>query len=85
VSVNEIEVNEPGRATRRITVDPSLEVGREVEGLLLDDAGVSRHHARFWVEDGRLMVTDLGSTNGTTVNGVRITAPTTWCPEMSSR
>ena len=37
--------------------------------LLLVDPGVSRHHAEIRVEDGEVVLVDLGSTNGTFVNG----------------
>ena len=37
--------------------------------LRLVDPGVSRHHAELRVEDGDVVVVDLGSTNGTFVNG----------------
>lgn len=48
------------------------EAGRNVEAVLfLDDITVSRHHAAFQCEAGRLWVEDLGSTNGTYVNGKR--------------
>jgi pSer/pThr/pTyr-binding forkhead associated (FHA) protein len=33
------------------------------------DNGVSRHHAELRVEDGQVVLVDLGSTNGTFVNG----------------
>ena len=33
------------------------------------DPGVSRHHAELRVEDGEVVLVDLGSTNGTFVNG----------------
>jgi pSer/pThr/pTyr-binding forkhead associated (FHA) protein len=33
------------------------------------DTGVSRHHAELRVEDGQVVLVDLGSTNGTLVNG----------------
>jgi pSer/pThr/pTyr-binding forkhead associated (FHA) protein len=36
--------------------------------IFLGDVTVSRHHARFDVDDGGLTVADLGSTNGTYVN-----------------
>jgi hypothetical protein len=36
--------------------------------IFLGDVTVSRHHARFDVDDGGLSVEDLGSTNGTYVN-----------------
>ena len=46
------------------------EAGRNVGAtVLLDDITVSRHHAAFRVEAGRLELEDLGSTNGTYVNG----------------
>jgi pSer/pThr/pTyr-binding forkhead associated (FHA) protein len=49
-------------------------VGRSREAdVLLEDWGVSRRHARFTVDvRGRVDVLDLGSTNGTFVNGERI-------------
>lgn len=35
----------------------------------VDVAGISRQHARIWIENRKLMVADLGSRNGTTVDG----------------
>jgi DNA-binding NtrC family response regulator len=40
--------------------------------LRLDDAHVSRRHAALDVEGSALRITDLGSSNGTFVNGVRV-------------
>ena len=37
--------------------------------LRLVDPGVSRHHAELRIEDGEVVLVDLGSTNGTFVNG----------------
>jgi hypothetical protein len=37
--------------------------------LRMVDPGVSRHHAELRVEDGQVVLVDLGSTNGTLVNG----------------
>ena len=46
-------------------------------GLTLDDPEVSRHHASVKpLADGRAEITDLGSGNGTIVDGRRISAPT---------
>ncbi|MCJ7726470.1 MAG: FHA domain-containing protein [Acidimicrobiia bacterium] len=48
------------------------EAGRNIDAFIfLDDVTVSRHHARFVLSEGRLEVQDLGSTNGTYVNGAR--------------
>jgi len=38
------------------------------------DAGVSRRHAQFVITQGRLYLSDLGSVNGTRVNGVKLAA-----------
>ncbi len=50
-------------------------VGRsqEVSISVLDDA-ISRQHFRLRVEKSRVVLEDLGSTNGTYVNGVRVTS-----------
>ena len=40
--------------------------------ITLDDGNVSREHARIQPGPGAYVVTDLGSTNGTMVNGVRV-------------
>jgi diguanylate cyclase (GGDEF)-like protein len=48
----------------------AIEVGRDGGcALLLNDASVSRRHARLAFVDGELRVEDLGSRNGTRVNG----------------
>lgn len=49
-------------------------LGRDdtVAAVVLDDTDVSRRHARLEVVDGELLLTDLGSTNGTYVNDVRV-------------
>ncbi len=55
-----------------------LTVGRE-EGntiALTQEPTVSRRHAQFIRQGDTVLVEDLGSTNGTFVNGVRISAPT---------
>ena len=65
-----IEVRELGKPARRLALEPgSLEVGRECSGLVVGDTGVSRRHLVLVVAPGGLILTDLGSTNGTTVNG----------------
>ena len=45
--------------------------------LILDDDYVSTRHARVATGENGIYIEDLGSTNGTYVNGQRITAPTT--------
>lgn len=53
-------------------------IGRSPEAdLAIDDPYASEFHARVGVQDERVVVHDLGSTNGTYVNGRRVTTPTT--------
>ncbi len=53
--------------------DQPLLVGRSRKcGLRLDSVDVSGEHARFGLEAGKLWVEDLGSTNGTFVDGEQI-------------
>lgn len=53
-------------------------LGRSAEAdVLLDDPYASEFHMRLVASENGLVLHDLGSTNGTYVNGRRITAPTT--------
>jgi hypothetical protein len=48
-------------------------IGRSTDNaIVLSDARVSRHHGRLQTRRGTLVYTDLGSTNGSRVNGVRV-------------
>lgn len=61
--------------TRRIAEIPAsgVTIGRAADNVLaIDDPRVSRHHARVAARGRALVLTDLGSTNGTRVNGVTI-------------
>jgi TM2 domain-containing membrane protein YozV len=48
------------------------ELGRSAGALVIDDAGISARHARISVEPSRVTIEDLGSSNGTIVNGQRL-------------
>jgi pSer/pThr/pTyr-binding forkhead associated (FHA) protein/uncharacterized RDD family membrane protein YckC len=53
-------------------------VGRDQSaGIVIDDPESSRRHASLSVEGSTVTVEDLGSTNGTFVNGQRISSPQT--------
>ena len=61
-------------AGNEVPVPGPLVVGREgTADLVLDDTEISRRHAVFSPAGAGLTVEDLGSTNGTYVNGHRIT------------
>jgi len=53
-----------------------LTVGRSADAVLvLDDDSLSRLHARFFALQDKYFVQDLGSTNGTLIDGERIEQP----------
>jgi serine/threonine protein kinase len=60
-----------------IHVEDEFVIGRQAtgEGSLGQDAEISRRHARVSRADGEFIIEDLGSTNGTFVNGRRIDGP----------
>jgi pSer/pThr/pTyr-binding forkhead associated (FHA) protein len=61
-----------------IVVGERLVIGRHSEGpgRLADDPELSRHHAQISRdESGMYLIEDLASTNGTIVNGARISSP----------
>src|SRR4029079_7122529 len=71
-------ISEKGGAERRESFDRTeINVGR-VQGndLMLPKGNVSKRHARLLYRDGRFIVTDLKSTNGTYVNGRKIAQAT---------
>jgi pilus assembly protein CpaF len=73
-----IIISEKGGAERREAFDKTeINVGR-VQGndLMLPKGNVSKRHARLLFRDGRFIVTDLKSTNGTYVNGRKIAQAT---------
>lgn len=58
-------------------VEDSIVIGRSDEAdVLISDPYASDFHLRMTAKDGRIVLSDLGSTNGTYVNGRRVTAPT---------
>ena len=69
-------VVEGRRVGERIAIpDGRWIIGRDAgSDIVVDDAGVSRRHAALTVEGGEATIEDLGSTNGTRVNGVRLTS-----------
>jgi len=73
----------PARNARLVSGDGRtypLAIGSTVIGrgdqanLRLPDVGISRRHARLDFDGAQVVLTDLGSTNGTMVNGQRVSA-----------
>ncbi len=69
---------------RGLTVDFDQNVisaGRAAENdLVVEEPHISGFHARLVQRDGRVFVEDLGSTNGTFVNGKRVKSPVQLTP-----
>jgi pSer/pThr/pTyr-binding forkhead associated (FHA) protein len=75
-----IEVVAGNAAGTWLDVTGELLIGRHADGLgrLGNDEEISRYHARLSLDADELFaVEDLGSTNGTFVNGLRISVPQT--------
>lgn len=53
-----------------------LIIGRDPSnGVAINDAEISRKHSRLTFQGGKYVLEDLGSTNGTFVNGQRLAGP----------
>lgn len=70
-----IQISAGPHAGMTIQLDrPAVEIGRAVQGIALpNDQGVSRRHAAITCDGGQYVLQDLGSRNGTYVNGMRVT------------
>jgi predicted Zn finger-like uncharacterized protein len=55
---------------------PRTTIGRSGADITLNDTETSRVHAAVEIRDATYLVEDLKSTNGTLVNGAKITGPT---------
>jgi hypothetical protein len=76
-----VTVRVPQRRPFTLVLDRRLEFGREGESIVIADSQVSRRHVALQPEsDGRALVLDLDSSNGTTVDGVRVEEPTLVTP-----
>lgn len=64
------------QAGQEFIVGPQVRLGREPDNeVVLLDPKVSRHHALLQQQGETFLLTDLGSSNGVSVNGKRIAAP----------
>ncbi|MBC7252259.1 MAG: FHA domain-containing protein, partial [Anaerolineae bacterium] len=76
VVMAELVVEEGPDAGRRFPLKANTRLGRAPDNdIVLQDAQVSRHHATITFSGASYVIADLGSANGTKVNGVRIDQP----------
>ena len=70
-----VKITEPGRTPLHLVIRHPVEIGRDCDGLLLADPELSRRHLRVRATGGRVTVQDLGSTNGTVLDGTPLLGP----------
>src|SRR5262245_56002933 len=73
----QLTINEKGGPSRQESFDKTeITIGR-VQGndVILPKGNISKRHSRIVLKDGKFIIVDLKSTNGTYVNGKKITAP----------
>jgi pilus assembly protein CpaF len=70
-------LTERGGATRRLDFDSEeITIGRVDENdICLPKGNISKKHTKLVVKDGKIIVLDLKSTNGTYVNGKKLAGP----------
>ena len=70
-----VVVRQPNRKALHLQVRETIEVGRECDGLILADPQTSRRHALLELRGNDVLVEDLGSTNGTFLDGEKTDMP----------
>src|SRR5438034_7986087 len=70
-------ITEKGGEQKRLDFDkPEVTIGRVAgNDIVLPKGNVSKRHSRIVLKDGKFIIVDLKSTNGTYVNGRKITSP----------
>jgi pilus assembly protein CpaF len=70
-------VEKGGGGGQELTFEkPEVTIGRLAgNDIVLGKGNVSKYHSRFVLKDGKYIVVDMQSTNGTFVNGKKIAAP----------
>lgn len=78
-AVVHVVVEHPHEPPRLVAIsDSTVMIGRDPDcGIVIEDDQVSRQHALLLVDGDRVAVRDLGSRNGTFVNGAAIVGDVT--------
>jgi uncharacterized protein (TIGR02996 family) len=71
-----VQVTQRGGESHQYKFDRTeITIGRQASDIILPMGNVSKYHARCVLKDGRIILVDLKSTNGTYVNGRKLTSP----------
>lgn len=80
-----IVISEQGRTPLHVVLVGPLEIGRDATGVILSDPAVSRRHVEIRPDTQGVVVADLGSANGTFVDGVALDGEMRFEPGMIVR
>ena len=86
VIITEISASAGSLAAEKQELPPGVHIFGQSEecAVLVPDASVSRRHARLTISGtGAMVLEDLGSTNGTFIDGIRISQPTALQPNQT--
>lgn len=75
-----IAIEQAGRRALHVQVRETLEIGRECDGIMIADTLASRRHATIGPRGDNVIVEDVGSTNGTFLDGTQITSAVVLMP-----
>jgi class 3 adenylate cyclase len=75
-----IVIKQEGRRPLYLQIRDAIEVGRECDGIILADGQASRRHASLTPRGETVVVEDLGSTNGTLLDGTAIASAVVLLP-----
>lgn len=75
-----VVVKQEGRRPLYVQVREPIEIGRECDGIILSDGQSSRRHATLSPRADTVIIEDLGSTNGTLLDGTRISSAVVMLP-----
>ena len=68
----------PGKGTTHAVSGTQVTIGRQADNqIVINDHRISRHHAQLSWRGSGYLLEDLGSANGTWVNGAKVTSPVT--------